>query len=259
MHIVSLRSIWVFALFFQATAVKADLPASIEQIKPSVVAVGTYRATDSPSFTFRGTGFAFGTGQFIATNAHVLPETTNNPDAPRLAILVAPNRKDRSIRTASVQAKDSEHDIAVLRIDGPPLPPLKLGDPGNLREGQEIAFTGFPIGGALGFSPVTHKGIISSIAPIALPGSNAQQLNESRIRQIKLGTFDIFQLDATAYPGNSGSPVFEPTTGHVIGIINMVYVKKSRESALSQPSGITYAIPAHYLVTATSPSGARLP
>lgn len=250
---------FIFVAFFPFTVASADLPDIVEQIKPSVVAIGTYKATDNPPFSFRGTGFAFGNGQLIATNAHVLPETTNIPDAPRLAILVAPNRKDRTIRVASIQAKDSEHDIAILRIDGPPLAPLKLGDTGNIREGQEIAFTGFPIGGALGFSPVTHKGIVSSIAPIALPGSNAQQLNESRIRQIKRGTFDIFQLDATAYPGNSGSPLFDPTTGHVIGIVNMVFVKKSRESALSQPSGITYAIPAHYLLTATSPSGASPP
>ncbi len=39
-----------------------------------------------------------------------------------------------------------------------------------LREGQVVAFIGFPIGGVLGLSPVTHRGIISAVTPIALPG-----------------------------------------------------------------------------------------
>ena len=124
---------------------------------------------------------------------------------------------------------------------------MKLANSDAVREGQNIGFTGFPIGGALGFSPVTHRGIISSITPIALPGGNAQQINSRLIRQIKSGAFNIFQLDATAYPGNSGSPVFDVESGAVIGIINMVFIKGSRESALSQPSGISYAIPTNFL------------
>jgi S1-C subfamily serine protease len=59
--------------------------------------------------------------------------------------------------------------------------------------------------------------------------------------------FEAFQLDATAYPGNSGSPVFELSTGTVIGVINSVLVKETRETMLSTPSGITYAIPAEYI------------
>jgi serine protease Do len=36
-------------------------------------------------------------------------------------------------------------------------------------------------------------------------------------------------------------------TGQVVGVINMVLVKNTRESALSQPSGITYAIPVRFV------------
>ena len=39
--------------------------------------------------------------------------------------------------------------------------------------------------------------------------------------------FDAFQLDAIAYPGNSGSP-HEPATGQVVGVINSVFVKESK-------------------------------
>ena len=135
----------------------------------------------------------------------------------------------------------------LLRIEGEPFPALKLANSDSVREGQTIAFTGFPIGGALGFSPVTHRGMVSSITPIALPAGNARQVNDKLIRQLKNGTFDIFQLDATAYPGNSGSPVFDVVSGEVIGVINMVFIKGTKEAALSQPSGIAYAIPANYL------------
>ena len=108
---------------------------------------------------------------------------------------------------------------------GPALPALKLRKAESVREGQLVAFTGFPIGGALGFSPVTHRGMVSSITPIALPAANARQVNEKLVRLIKSGPFNIFQLDATAYPGNSGSPVFDASSGEVIGIINMVFIK----------------------------------
>ena len=67
------------------------------------------------------------------------------------------------------------------------------------------------------------------------------------IRRLTSGPFPVFQLDATAYPGNSGSPIYDPVTGDVLGIVNMVFVKGTKESALTQPSGITYAIPAKHL------------
>jgi S1-C subfamily serine protease len=197
----------------------------------------------------RGTGFAIGNGNLIATNAHVLPDN-NNPDAPVLAILSRNDQGQAQVRPAQVAKRDREHDLAVLRIDGPPIAALQLRNSDTVREGQLVGFTGFPIGGALGFSPVTHRGMVSSITPIALPGGNARQINEKLIRQVKSGTFNVFQLDATAYPGNSGSPVFDAGTGEVIGIINMVFIKSTREAALSQPSGISYAIPSNFLIEA---------
>jgi len=225
---------------------QADFPGAIQRIKPSIVVVGTYKRTDSPQFSMRGTGFVVGNGNLVATNAHVLPENLS-PEAPALVVQGRDTNGLPIQRQAVVALRDKDHDLAVLRIEGHALPPLKLGNSNLVREGEMIGFTGFPIGGALGFSPVTHRGMISAITPIALPGSNARQLNEKLILRIKEGVFNIFQLDATAYPGNSGSPVFEPESGEVIGIINMVFIKGNRESALSQPSGISYAIPANFL------------
>ena len=144
---------------------------------------------------------------------------------------------------------DKTHDLALLRFEGPAAPALRVGDSGAVQEGQTIAFTGFPIGGALGFSPVTHRGMVSSIALAALPTASARQLNENVIRSLRGGpSFNIFQLDGTAYPGNSGGPVFDPDTGEVLGVINMVFIKGTRESALTHPSGISYAIPSSHIL-----------
>jgi S1-C subfamily serine protease len=152
------------------------------------------------------------------------------------------------MRLATVLALDKAHDLALLRFEGPAVPALAVGDSDRVREGQSIAFMGFPIGGALGFSPVTHRGMVSSITVAALPAPAAAQLNDKTIRSLRAGgNFQVFQLDGTAYPGNSGGPLFDPDTGQVWGVVNMVFIKGTRESALTNPSGISYAIPSGFV------------
>lgn len=238
------------ALWGSGHGYAADFADTIARVKPSIVSVGTFRQTDNPQFSLRGTGFAVGDGSLIATNSHVVAdqgESNETPAATRWAVQARLDGRAQTI-AAQVVARDPVHDLAILRLTEVRLPALKVRPSESVREGHAIAFSGFPIGGTLGFAPVTHRGFISSITPIALPGANSRQLDSKLIRQIKLGSFDIFQLDATAYPGNSGSPLFDPDTGDVIGVISMVLIKSTKESALSQPSGITYAVPANFLL-----------
>ncbi len=233
-------------LFFIAPAA-ADLPDVIDRVKPSIVVIGTYQLTRSPQFMMRGTGFVVGDGRQVATNSHVLPDKIDEAAGERLVIMARPAGPSLQRREARTVAVDKIHDLALLRVDGPSMPALTLHDSDRVREGQAVAFTGFPIGAVLGLSPVTHRGIISSITPIVLPSSNARNLNAKVIARLRRGSFDIFQLDATAYPGNSGGPLYELERGEVVGIINMVFVKESKESTLSKPSGISFAIPSEYL------------
>jgi serine protease Do len=247
---VSLKQVFtfVFALLACTYSVlpSADIISTIERVKPSIVVVGIYNKASSPQFQMRGTGFVIASGNLVATNAHVIPEI-NDPES-RIAVLqIAEPRSSSQVRMATILARDPQHDLAILRFDGAQLPAVQFSDSDSAREGQSVAFTGFPIGGALGFSPVTHRGMIASITPIALPGNSSRQINEKLIRQLKRGTFNIFQLDATAYPGNSGSPIFDTETGEVVGILNMVFIKGVKEAALSHPSGISYAIPSNHL------------
>ena len=225
------------------------LPSAIAAIKPSVLPVGTYSATDSPRFTFRGTGFVVGDGTLLATNYHVLPSAADLEGGPALMVLVSRSGDQGSLRRARLAASDRQRDLALLKLEGPPLPALALEEAGAIREGQSIALMGFPIGGALGFSAVTHRGIVASMTTSALPAATAQSLDPRVVRRLRDGSnLEVIQLDATAYPGNSGGPVFDTETGRVLGIVNQVLVKSTRESALTNPTGITYAVPVRYLL-----------
>jgi S1-C subfamily serine protease len=234
-------------LLLLAEVASAALPDLIEQVKPSIVVVGTYNKTRSPAFVMRGTGFVVGNGTVVATNAHVVPDIIDPASGETLVVLTQPNQAGPRQRPATLAVSDQSHDLALLRIEGAPLPAMILQTGGPVREGQSVAFTGFPIGGVLGLSPVTHRGIISAITPIAIPIPTAHQLNEKVIKRLKSGPFEVYQLDGTAYPGNSGGPLFEMEKGEVIGIINMVLVKGTKESVLTHPSGISFAVPVLYL------------
>jgi S1-C subfamily serine protease len=150
-------------------------------------------------------------------------------------------------RDAEVLAVDRDHDIALIRIGGDPLPAMRLGDSTRVREGQVLAFTGFPIALVLGFHPATHRGMVAAITPVALPGITARSLTAKSVSRIRESAYRVFQLDGTAYPGNSGSPLYDPEDGTVYGIINSVFIQGTREAAISRPSGITYAIPGQYI------------
>jgi S1-C subfamily serine protease len=245
------RALLAALLLLGPGAARAGLEELIASTKPSVVAVGVFNPTASPRFGFRGSGFVAGQGNLVVTNAHVLPDPLPAGGvAGNLAVVVQAGGgrgENSQLRGATLVDVDRGHDLALLRIDGTPLRPLPLAEADRAREGMAVAIIGFPIGGALGFTPVTHRGIISSITGIALPAPSAQALNAQAVNRLRQGSFDIYQLDATAYPGNSGGPVFDVESGAVIAVINMVLVKGSKETALTFPSGISYAIPVRFV------------
>ncbi|QOL50964.1 S1 family peptidase [Massilia litorea] len=227
---------------------RADsLVRTIATVKPSVVGVGSFLKTRSPSVVFSGTGFAVADGMSIITNAHVVPSNLDASKMEELGVVVGAGQ-DVRFRAARLVALDREHDLAHLRlVDGPPLPALALGDSRAAAEGQALAFTGFPLGMVLGLNHVTHRATLSAITPIVMPSLSSRRLDARAIAQLQRDPVKIFQLDGTAYPGNSGSPVYDAESGAVLGVINMVFVKGLKETAITSPSGISYAVPVQYV------------
>lgn len=233
-------------LLLATSAFAADLAQTIERVKPSVVAIGTFVKIRNPSIQFGGTGFVVADGRHVITNAHVVGKPLDTSKKEVRVVLISKGGEPQP-REAEVLALDKLHDIALLKISGDAIPALKLGNSDSVREGQMLAFTGFPIGMALGFHPATHRGMVSVITPVVLPAITARQLTAEMIGRIRDSAYVVFQLDGTAYPGNSGSALYDPDDGTVYGIINSVFVQGTRENAISHPSGITYAIPGRYI------------
>lgn len=243
------RTIVLGAICFPAVAKALRLPELIRVAKPAVAAIGTFNALDSPRFSFRGTGFFVGDGTSFVTCRHVLPDASPDGRDPleRLAVVLPRADGAHETRPATLIASHRGHDLAVLRVSGAPNPTLTLSAGPMAAEGTDVALVGFPLGGALGLRHVTHRGIVASVVASSLPAASARQLQESTASRLREGSFELLQLDVVSYPGNSGGPLLDIATGHVVGVLNMALLKGQRESALSQPTGISYAIPVRYL------------
>ncbi|WP_439135706.1 S1 family peptidase [Pseudomaricurvus sp.] len=227
-----------------------SLPDTIDQMRGSIVAVGTMRPVKStrgkgPPLKFMGTGFVVGNGQQIITNLHVLPAKMDVDSGEVLAIFAGRGESAKAT-PARIKAVDAVHDLALLELEGRGLKPLSLAGDAYVREGSDVAFTGFPIGMILGLYPVTHRAMVSAITPFVIPAHSTATLTPEQIKRLR-HPFEVYQLDAGAYPGSSGSPLYDVRTGKVLGVLNSVFVQKSKESLLPQPSGIAYAIPVRHV------------
>ncbi|KKO46908.1 peptidase S1 [Arsukibacterium ikkense] len=240
-HIYFLLSL----LMFSSVAATAELVSTLQKIKPSVVAIGIQNPTSSPRIRLIGSGFAVSPGNRIVTNYHVVANPLDDSKLEQYVVLAG---QGAAITVYQVQKQRNApaFDLALLTIGGH-LPALTVNKAPLLAEGSAIAFTGFPITQVLGLYPATHSGIIAAHTPIAIPVDNARNLQATMLKQLDK-PYLVYQLDAVAYPGNSGSPLYRPDNGEVIGIINQVYIKTSREAVLSDPSGISYAIPSSHLL-----------
>jgi S1-C subfamily serine protease len=223
----------------------AELVDIVAKVKPSIVGIGIHTPTGRPKNILNGSGFVIGNGSYVITNNHVVAKELDDAFLQKMVVFIG-SGKTAEMRNATLVAKDEEHDLAVLKIQGKALPAMTLADETYLRDGSKIAFTGFPIGAVLGLYPVTHRGIIAALTPTIIPVDDASQISIAMLKRLR-DPYLVYQLDATAYPGNSGSAMYNSETGAVVGVINKVFVQQSKETAISKPSGITYAIPVKYL------------
>jgi len=225
----------------QAAEPPADFPDIVARVRKAVGAVGTYNPAYRPPMEFHASGFFIDPRGYFITANHALAPVDQAKRIADLRVFL-PTDTDRRGKAATVVARESRYDLAVLKVEGAGFDVLKLGDSTQAREGQAIALCGYPFGFLFGLNPSTSAGIISNIGPIALPAVNASQLDPETLEGLR-HPFDVFQLDATAYPGHSGGPVFDMRTGEVLGVVNSAFIRKTREKVVT--SGLTYAIPVH--------------
>ncbi|MBT0585688.1 S1 family peptidase [Alteromonas oceanisediminis] len=231
-------------LVYPAASSEKTFVDTVATIKQSVVGVGLFSPLSSPRNQLLGTGFVFGDGFHVATNYHVVSEPLD-PEIVQHHVVFEGSGAVSEIVKGTIVAIAPAKDIAILKIDKK-LTPVVLASDELLPDGTSLAFTGFPIGAVLGLYPATHRGYVAAVTPDFVPQATSQSLSARVLRRVD-NSFLVYQLDATAYPGNSGSPVYEIGSGDVFGIINKVFVKETKENVLSKPSGITYAIPVRHL------------
>jgi S1-C subfamily serine protease len=162
-----------------------------EELLPLVVSLRVSR-------TRRGRVEAVGGGSavtvtsdgYLLTSAHVLAAGNSGT-----AIFA-----DGLERPIEVVGRDPLSDLAVVRVDAPPLRAVTLGDADRLRVGQLVVAVGSP----LGLSGSVTAGVISGLGR-SLPTRNAVA---TRIVE------NVIQTDAALHPGNSGGALAD---GHSAG------------------------------------------
>lgn len=169
----------------QAARTAAELAAAI---RPSLVKITQIGREGTDGI---GSGFVVSEDGLIATNLHVIGE------ARRLQIEM---HDGKTHDVSVVQASDSHHDLALLKIEAKGLKPLPLGDSSTVQQGDPIVAMGAPEG--LAFSIV--QGVLSATRDVD-------------------GT-EMLQVAVPIEKGNSGGPLLD-MQGRVLGLLTLKSLK----------------------------------
>ncbi|BCX14013.1 MAG: hypothetical protein KatS3mg085_545 [Candidatus Dojkabacteria bacterium] len=172
-----------------------------------------------------GTGFVVSEDGLIITNRHVV----NLEDASYTVIFENGDKFE-----ATVLARDTLLDIAIIKIDAENLPALNLGSSSNLKVGQTV----IAVGNALGqFSNTVSKGIVSGLSRDII-ASDASGFNTEQIH-------DLIQTDASINQGNSGGPLLD-INGNVIGV-NVAVAQNAENIGFAIPIDLVKDVLERYL------------
>ena len=245
------RAVFCLTAVVLLAAMSTRLPAeeplvtSLEKVRPSVVALGVFDRVKAPRARLFATGFVIDRRGWCVTNAHVAAKLEKH-DAETLRVFI-PRKERPDVRKARIVITDPVHDLCIVKFQGKARA-ATLGDDDDARQGRAVAAYGFPLGHAFGLHGAVTHGIVSAVAPAAIPADHASQLRGKRLELLR-NPFDVFHLDLRALPGNSGSPVFTVNGGKVVGIVTSVIGVKSKEGDLKMVTGITYDVPVSHIET----------
>jgi S1-C subfamily serine protease len=190
-------------------SVYAAANRSVVNVMTSSAEVGLFGEETSRG---SGSGFVIDDRGHILTNFHVIEDAES----------VQVTLHDGSTRDAELVGIDPTNDVAVLRVEPPEgviLPPLPLGESGDVVVGQKVLAVGNPFG----LERTLTTGIVSALG---------RTLRAKNGRTIK----GIIQTDAAINPGNSGGPLID-RQGRVIGMNTAIV------SQVGQSAGIGFAVP----------------
>jgi S1-C subfamily serine protease len=242
-----------------------SLAETYPRVRPAIVAFVAHRefaleGGAEPLYPFIiGTGFVASEDGIVITNDHVIREFEN---VPRLEGLLASDRGVSAvlfhytptcvyhvpvpiIGTAGIivdgkPAGRPQPDVGLVLLRARSLPTLALDPVTEIREGMELATAGFLMGREAfvpaGFleqaTPTLQSGIVSAVLPFP------QVFPEG------------FTLNVMARGGASGSPIFHPDTGSVVGLLYAMLRDVEQDSdgkGYPVPTNISYAVPAQIL------------
>jgi S1-C subfamily serine protease len=181
------------------------------------------QATPQPSekkLIAGGTGFLFSSRDYIITNWHVVKGAGS----------IEVKFPGGEAIKAKVLAKDSQNDIAVLKLSQSPstqIPDLNFGDSSKVRPGDKVFTIGYPASSILGKNQKITDGIVSSITGIEDDPT-------------------MFQITVPIQPGNSGGPLFNES-GEVIGITTASLSLNAIRSLGAVPQNVNYAIKSSFV------------
>jgi serine protease Do len=205
-----------------AGTVQAFSPAEIyRNASDSVVLIFGF---DDAGRGSSGTGSIITRDGLVLTNDHVIANAESGRLFPNLVVYFKPtpitgdNRKDLTEpHLVDVVARDSELDLALLRVKQPPpaLRPIEVGNSEEIDVGEPVAAIGHPGGGGLW---TLTTGTVSS-----------KRQDQAR---------DIFQTDTAINPGNSGGPLLDEHA-RLIGV--NTFVRRTNEQGLPL-EGLNYSL-----------------
>ena len=192
----------------------------IENVRDTVVEIVTENITESQFYgqyvtSGAGSGVIINPNGYIITNNHVVD------GANKIFVRTTDNKE----YNAKLIGKDSESDVAIIKIEATDLAAATLGDSSAIKLGEQVIAIGNPLGSLGG---TVTDGIISALdREVTIDGQEMV----------------LLQTNAAVNPGNSGGGLFN-MAGELIGIVNAK--SSSSSSSGTTIEGLGFAIPINH-------------
>ena len=183
-----------------------DFSSIVAKVSHGIAKV--YRLDAKGEVAGTGSGFLYAKKGILVTCDHVV-------EGCQSIVCRFPGDPDGTFITAKPAVRDTEHDLALLKIevDREPLARMSEKSLKEIRPGMPVLFSGYPLSlDAL----TTHQGILSAIATDAVGATT-------------------YLIDGTVNSGNSGCPLMNGN-GEILGVVNAK--RRERSDLLSKVEGM---------------------